>query len=66
MGLSIILEFYLSWVYVLPLWIINIPITFIEASVWVFMTHYVIGYDPNVGRYMLNYNETGFELKLLL
>ncbi|KAG2729218.1 hypothetical protein I3760_01G239000 [Carya illinoinensis] len=39
---------YPSWAYSLPLWILKIPITFVEVGVWVFMTYYVIGYDPNL------------------
>lgn len=42
--------FYPAWAYALPTWILKIPITFLEAAVWVFMTYYVIGYDPNAGR----------------
>ena len=42
--------FYPAWAYALPTWILKIPITFIEVGVWVFMTYYVIGFDPNVER----------------
>ena len=44
------LLFYPTWSYSLPVWIIKIPITFIEVAVWVVLTYYVIGFDPNVGR----------------
>ena len=44
------LLFYPSWAYSLPPWIIKIPITLIQVAVWVFLTYYVIGFDPNVGR----------------
>lgn len=44
------LQFYPPWSYALPIWIIKIPISCIEAFVWVFFTYYVIGFDPNVGR----------------
>lgn len=44
------LLFYPAWAYAIPTWILRIPMTFIEVSVWVFSTYYVIGYDPNVGR----------------
>ena len=44
------LLFYPSWAYALPSWILKIPITFLEVAVWVFITYYVIGFDPNVGR----------------
>jgi hypothetical protein len=44
------LLFYPSWAYGLPSWILKIPVTFSEAAVWTFLTYYVIGYDPEVGR----------------
>lgn len=47
--------FYPAWAYALPTWILKIPITFLEAAVWVFMTYYVIGYDPNAGRFFKQY-----------
>lgn len=43
-------RFYPSWAYALPTWILKIPITFVEVGIWVFMTYYVIGFDPNVER----------------
>ncbi|CAN4090927.1 unnamed protein product [Withania somnifera] len=42
--------FYPSWAYAIPSWILKIPITFLEVGMWVFLTYYVIGFDPNVGR----------------
>ncbi|RVW28720.1 Pleiotropic drug resistance protein 1 [Vitis vinifera] len=44
------LLFYPAWAYALPSWFLKIPITFVEVGVWVFITYYVIGFDPNVGR----------------
>ena len=44
------LLFFPSWAYALPTWILKIPITFAEVSIWVFLTYYVIGFDPNVER----------------
>ncbi|XP_030464472.1 pleiotropic drug resistance protein 1-like [Syzygium oleosum] len=49
------LLFYPAWAYALPTWILKIPITFVEVAVWVFITYYVIGYDPNVGRLFKQY-----------
>ncbi|KDP36996.1 hypothetical protein JCGZ_06052 [Jatropha curcas] len=49
------LLFYPAWAYSLPTWIIKIPITILEVSVWVFITYYVIGFDPNVGRLFKQY-----------
>lgn len=44
------LLFYPSWAYALPTWILKIPITFVEVGIWVVMTYYVIGFDPNIER----------------
>ncbi|BFG42849.1 hypothetical protein CerSpe_291230 [Prunus speciosa] len=44
------LLFFPPWAYALPAWILKIPITCLEVGVWVFITYYVIGYDPNVER----------------
>ncbi|KAG2729209.1 hypothetical protein I3843_01G233500 [Carya illinoinensis] len=45
------LRFYPAWAYSLPSWIIKIPITVVEVAVWVFITYYVIGFDPSAGRF---------------
>ena len=45
------LLFYPSWAYAIPTWILKIPISFVEVADWVFLTYYVIGYDPNIVRY---------------
>lgn len=44
------LQFFPPWAYALPTWILKIPISFVEVVVWVFLSYYVIGYDPNAGR----------------
>ncbi|XP_043709771.1 pleiotropic drug resistance protein 1-like [Telopea speciosissima] len=49
------LLFYPSWAYLLPTWILKIPITLVEVAIWVFMTYYVIGFDPNVSRLFKQY-----------
>ncbi|GAV68072.1 ABC_tran domain-containing protein/ABC2_membrane domain-containing protein/PDR_assoc domain-containing protein, partial [Cephalotus follicularis] len=49
------LDFYPSWAYSLPTWILKIPITLVEVGIWVFMTYYVIGFDPNVERFFKQY-----------
>ncbi|KAG8056465.1 hypothetical protein GUJ93_ZPchr0002g23043 [Zizania palustris] len=45
------LLFYPAWTYSLPSWIIKIPISFLNITVWVFLTYYVIGFDPNIQRF---------------
>lgn len=44
------LLFYTAWAYTLPSWILKIPFILVEATIWVFMSYYVVGFDPNVGR----------------
>ncbi|WCJ40424.1 ABC transporter G family member 36 [Euphorbia peplus] len=44
------LLFFPPGAYSIPTWILKIPITFVEVSVWVFITYYIIGFDPNVER----------------
>ncbi|AES81621.2 pleiotropic drug resistance protein 1 [Medicago truncatula] len=66
------LLFYPSWAYGLPSWILKIPVTFAEAAVWTFLTYYVIGYDPEVGRLLRQFlllvliNQMGTSLFRLL
>ncbi|KAI3727207.1 hypothetical protein L1987_67018 [Smallanthus sonchifolius] len=47
--------FYPSWAYAIPSWIIKIPVSFLEAAVWTFITYYVMGFDPNITRFLKNY-----------
>ncbi|WVZ69760.1 hypothetical protein U9M48_018495 [Paspalum notatum var. saurae] len=49
------LLFFPAWSYALPSWIVKIPITFIEVGTFVFLTYYVIGFDPNVSRFFKQY-----------
>ena len=48
------LLFYPPWAYALPSWFLRIPIAIIEVAIFVVPIYYVIGYDPNIGRYSLN------------
>ncbi|KAK4725677.1 hypothetical protein R3W88_030594 [Solanum pinnatisectum] len=41
------LLFFPSWAYAMPSWILKIPIAFVEVGLWVFLTYYVIGFDPS-------------------
>jgi hypothetical protein len=49
------LLFYPSWAYALPTWVLKIPISFLECAVWIAMTYYVIGFDPNIERFFRHY-----------
>lgn len=44
------LLFFPAWAYTIPSWILQIPITFLEVGIYVFITYFVVGFDPSVGR----------------
>ncbi|KAK9022549.1 hypothetical protein V6N11_002802 [Hibiscus sabdariffa] len=44
--------FYPAWAYALPTWILKIPISFIEVGLWVVITYYVMGLDPDILRFL--------------
>ncbi|XP_059293144.1 pleiotropic drug resistance protein 1 [Lycium ferocissimum] len=46
------LLFFPSWTYAIPSWILKIPVTFVEVGIWVILTYYVIGFDPNITRFL--------------
>lgn len=49
------IRFYPSWAYSLPPFVLKIPLSFVEVFGLVFLTYYVIGFDPNVGRLFKKY-----------
>ncbi|CAO2183378.1 unnamed protein product [Urochloa humidicola] len=49
------LLFFPAWAYTIPTWILRIPISFVEVGGFVFMAYYVVGFDPNVGRFFKQY-----------
>ncbi|KAL6551376.1 transcription factor [Orobanche minor] len=49
------LLFFPAWSYALTTWITKITVTFLEVVVWVFLTYYVIGFDPNIARFVKQY-----------
>ncbi|CAL9225463.1 unnamed protein product [Arabidopsis halleri] len=46
------LYFYPAWAYAIPSAILKIPISFIESFLWTLLTYYVIGYSPEMGRFI--------------
>ena len=44
------LRFYPSWVYTLPSWILSIPSSLVESAIWVGITYYLVGFDPEITR----------------
>ncbi|XP_010249907.1 PREDICTED: ABC transporter G family member 32 [Nelumbo nucifera] len=45
------LHFYPCWVYTLPSWVLSIPTSLIESGMWVVVTYYVVGFDPQITRF---------------
>ncbi|PKA64696.1 Pleiotropic drug resistance protein 1 [Apostasia shenzhenica] len=46
---------YPSWAYAISTWIVKIPFSFVEVSVWVITIYYIIGYDPSITRFFKQY-----------
>lgn len=46
---------YPAWAYTLPTCILKIPITLVEVTIWVSMTYYAVGFDPNIWRLFKHY-----------
>jgi len=42
--------FYPAWAFALPIWILRIPISFVESAVWIALTYYTIGFAPSASR----------------
>lgn len=49
------LLFYPAWAYALPTWILKIPISFVEVALWIALTYYEMGLDPNITRFLKHY-----------
>ncbi|CAI9094421.1 OLC1v1030160C1 [Oldenlandia corymbosa var. corymbosa] len=43
-------RFYPCWIYTLPSWILSIPTSLIESILWVAVTYYSVGFDPQITR----------------
>lgn len=43
--------FYPPWAFVLPIWILRIPLSFMDSTIWIAVTYYVIGFAPGFTRY---------------
>ncbi|XP_055830839.1 pleiotropic drug resistance protein 2-like [Solanum dulcamara] len=44
--------FYPAWAFALPIWLLRIPISFIESLIWITLTYYTIGFAPDVTRFL--------------
>ncbi|XP_065867144.1 pleiotropic drug resistance protein 2-like isoform X1 [Euphorbia lathyris] len=43
--------FYPAWAYALPIFILRIPLSILESSIWVILTYYTIGFAPAASRF---------------
>ncbi|XP_074276933.1 ABC transporter G family member 39-like isoform X2 [Silene latifolia] len=43
--------FYPAWAYALPVWVLRIPISFMESAIWAILTYYTIGFAPAASRF---------------
>ncbi|BAT85839.1 hypothetical protein VIGAN_04343300 [Vigna angularis var. angularis] len=44
-------NFYPAWAFGLPIWLLKIPLSFLESGIWVILTYYTIGYAPSASRF---------------
>lgn len=44
--------FYPAWAFGLPIWVLRIPLSFMESGIWIILTYYTIGFAPAASRYM--------------
>nr|XP_043633072.1 ABC transporter G family member 39-like [Erigeron canadensis] len=42
---------YPAWAFALPIWVLKIPLSFMESGIWVILTYYTIGYSPDASRF---------------
>ncbi|GLJ25054.1 hypothetical protein SUGI_0479440 [Cryptomeria japonica] len=63
------LRLYPIWIYSFCSWLLSIPMSLIETSIWVFLTYFVIGFNPEVSRlfrqFLLYFCVNQFGLALL-
>ncbi|XP_060169752.1 pleiotropic drug resistance protein 2 [Lycium barbarum] len=43
--------FYPAWAFALPIWVLKIPISFMESAIWIILTYYTIGFAPAASRF---------------
>lgn len=42
--------FYPAWAFAIPIWIVRIPLSFVESLIWILLTYYTIGFAPEASR----------------
>ncbi|KAL8521952.1 hypothetical protein ACS0TY_012197 [Phlomoides rotata] len=48
-------RFYPCWIYTLPSWLLSIPLSLAESFLWVAVTYYAIGFDPQITRCLMQF-----------
>ncbi|XP_027349244.1 ABC transporter G family member 34-like [Abrus precatorius] len=43
--------FYPAWAFGLPIWVLRIPVSFVESAIWILLTYYTIGFAPSANRF---------------
>ncbi|XP_059667475.1 pleiotropic drug resistance protein 2-like [Cornus florida] len=43
--------FYPAWAFGLPIWVLRIPLSFVESGIWIVLTYYTIGFAPAASRF---------------
>ncbi|RXH76245.1 hypothetical protein DVH24_019133 [Malus domestica] len=43
--------FYPAWAFGLPIWVLRIPLSFVESGIWIILTYYTIGFAPSASRF---------------
>ncbi|PHT31506.1 ABC transporter G family member 34 [Capsicum baccatum] len=43
--------FYPAWAFALPIWLLRIPLSFVESLIWIVLTYYTIGFAPAASRF---------------
>ncbi|KAI3695747.1 hypothetical protein L1987_78747 [Smallanthus sonchifolius] len=42
---------YPAWAFAIPIWVLRVPLSFMESGIWVILTYYTIGYAPDATRF---------------
>lgn len=45
------LLFYPAWAFSLPIWVLRIPLSFLESGIWIILTYYVVDFAPSASRF---------------
>ncbi|KAG8647082.1 hypothetical protein MANES_09G058632v8 [Manihot esculenta] len=42
---------YPAWAFALPIWVLKVPLSFLESAIWILLTYYTIGFAPSARRF---------------